>query len=167
MNDRIIDKDVLNKLQVIAKSLNEKKEYLVQLDNEILQKCTLDEIDEEVDESTDVSTRINEFIAKITDYVTSSSAALKPPNASPRPISPLEVLRPLSRAVTPPRPAIRNELYEYPDVQNTSINGRTQAVRLPKISLPRFKGDVTKFQHFGKAFDAQWMRIKVFQIYIS
>ena len=42
MNDRIIDKDVLNKLQVIAKSLNEKKEYLVQLDNEILQKCTLD-----------------------------------------------------------------------------------------------------------------------------
>ena len=102
MNDRIIDKDVLNKLQVIVKSLNEKKEYLVQLDDEILQKCTLDEIDKEGDESTCVSTRINEFIAKVTDYVNSSSTALKPPNASPCPISPLKVLRPLSKAFTPP-----------------------------------------------------------------
>ena len=32
------------------------------------------------------------------------------------------------------------------------MNGRTQAVRLPKISLPRFKGDVTKFQHFWQSF---------------
>ena len=106
MNDRIVDRDVLNKLQVIAKSLNEKNEYLLQLDNEILHKCTLDEIDEEVDESTNKSTRIDEFIAKITDYVNSSSTAVKP-------------LRPLSIAYTLPRPTVSNELYEYPAVQNT------------------------------------------------
>ena len=65
MNDRKIYKDVLNKLQVIARSLSEKKEYLVQLDNKILQKCTLDKLDEEVDESTDIGTRINDFMLRV------------------------------------------------------------------------------------------------------
>ena len=52
--------EIKTKLSVIAKSLNEKKTYLGQFDNEIIQKCSLEEIGAEVDELTDVSSRIDE-----------------------------------------------------------------------------------------------------------
>jgi len=152
MKDGIIDADISNKLQVKVQSLNEKKEYLSQLDEEILQNCTLHEVDGEVDESTDISTRIIEYIVKINDYLKGPKATLRSSNVNPHTIPALEVLSPQSRAYTPPRPAVSNELYESPDLPSTSSNGRNQGVRLPKISLPRFKGDVTKFQHFWQSF---------------
>ena len=63
------------KLHVIVKSLNEKKKYIEQLNNEILEKCTLDEIDDEIDESTDVNSRISESITTINDYISGSVAS--------------------------------------------------------------------------------------------
>ena len=152
MNEGIIDTDISNKLQVKVKSLNEKKEYLAQLDEEILQRCTLDEVDGEVDESTDISSRIIEYIVKINDYLKGPNTTFGTSNASPHPIPALEVLRPHSKAYTPPRPTASHGLYESPDVPSTSNNERNQGVRLPKITLPRFKGDVTKFQHFWQSF---------------
>ena len=152
MNEGIIDTDISNKLQVKVKSLNEKKEYLAQLDEEILQRCTLDEVDGEVDESTDISSRIIEYVVKINDYLKGPNTTFRTSNASPHPIPALEVLRPHSRTYTPPRPTASHGLFESPDVPSTSSNERNQGVRLPKITLPRFKGDVTKFQHFWQSF---------------
>ena len=152
MNEGIIDTDISNKLQVKVKSLNEKKEYLAQLDEEILQRCTLDEVDGEVDESTDISSRIIEYVVKINDYLKGPNTTFRTSNASPHPIPALEVLRPHSRTYTPPRPTASHGLYASPDVPSTSSNEGNQGVRLPKITLPRFKGDVTKFQHFWQSF---------------
>ena len=77
-------------------------------------------IDKDVDESTYVSAGIDQCTAKITDIMfIGSSTALKPSDANPPPISPLDVLCPLSRAYTPPQPTVSNELYECPDVQST------------------------------------------------
>ena len=86
MNEGIIDTDISNKLQVEVKSLNEKKEYLAQLDEEILQRCTLDEVDGEVDESTDISSRIIEYVVKINDYLKGPNTTFRTSNASPHPI---------------------------------------------------------------------------------
>jgi len=152
MKEGIIDADISNKLQVKVKSLNEKKEYLSQLDEEILQNCTLDEVDDDVDESTNISTQIIEYIVKFNDYLKGPKTTLRSSNVSPHTIPALEGLYPQSRAYTPPRPTVSNELYQSPDAPSTSSNERNQGVRLPKISLPRFKGDVTKFQHFWQSF---------------
>ena len=86
MKEAIIDTDISNKLQVKVKSLNEEKEYLAQLEEEILQKCTLEEVNGEVDESTDISMRIIEYIVKINDYLKGPKTALRSSNVSPRPI---------------------------------------------------------------------------------
>ena len=110
MKEGIIDADISNKLPVKVKSLNEKKEYLSQLDEEILQNCTLDEVDSEVDELTDISTRIIEYIVKINDYLKGPKTTLRLSNVSLHIIPAWEVLRPQSRAYTPPRPTVSNEL---------------------------------------------------------
>ena len=72
------------------KYLNEKKEYLAQLDEEILQRCTLDEVEGEVDESTDISTRIIDYVVKINDYLKGPNATLRTSNVSPHPIPALQ-----------------------------------------------------------------------------
>ena len=150
---QILDREIATKLLVIVKSLNEKKEYLEQLNNDILEKCTLDEIDDEVDESTDVSSRISESIVTINDYINSSVVLQKPTtNPSQRPASPLETISPPPGIFTPPQPTTDHEVPESPAAQSTSTNRRNQGVRLPKISLPRFNGDVTRFQHFWQSF---------------
>ena len=150
---QILDREIATKLLVIVKSLNEKKEYLEQLNNDILEKCTLDEIDDEVDESTDVSSRISESIVTINDYINSSVVLQKPTtNPSQRPASPLETISPPPGIFTPPQPTTDHEVPESPATQSTSTNRRNQGVRLPKISLPRFNGDVTRFQHFWQSF---------------
>ena len=125
---------------------------MAQLDEEILQKCTLDEVDGEVDESTNIVTRIIEYIVKISDCLKGPNTTFRTSNVSPHPIPALKVLRPHSRAYTPPSLTVSNGLYESPDVPSTSSNGRNQGVRGPKISLPRFKWDVTNFQHFWQSF---------------
>ena len=150
---QILDREIATKLLVIVKSLNEKKEYLEQLNNDILEKCTLDEIDDEVDESTDVSSRISESIVTINDYINSSVVLQKPTtNPSQRPASPLATISPPPGIFTPPQPTTDHEVPESPAAQSTSTNRRNQGVRLPKISLPRFNGDVTRFQHFWQSF---------------
>ena len=61
-----LDQEIATKLNVIVKSLNEKKEFLEQLNNEILEKCALDEIDDEIDESTDVTRELVKVLQQST-----------------------------------------------------------------------------------------------------
>ena len=56
-------------MEVIANSIYQKRDYLTQLDNEIILKCNMDDIDCEVDESTEICTRINESILKLRGYI--------------------------------------------------------------------------------------------------
>ena len=167
MNEGIIDTDISNKLQVKVKSLNEKKEYLGQLDEEILQKCTLDEVDGEVDESTDISSRIIEYVVKINDYLKGPYTTFGTSNASPHPIPALEVLRPHSRAYTPPRPTASHGLYESQMYRAHQATKETKGLDSQRLHYQDSKGMSQNFNIFGKAFDVPFMKINAFQMYTS
>eukprot|EP00794_Sanderia_malayensis_P018941 gene18941-20846_t len=59
------DVEIKSRLITISKALKDKRDYIVKLDEEILQKCSLDEIDDEVDETTDISSKVLEIIGEI------------------------------------------------------------------------------------------------------
>ena len=142
-----LDPEIRNKLEIKAQSIQQKKEYISQLDNEIIKKCNLNEIDREVDETTDVSTRIDEGLAQLKNYLNKYGNSVERMTTQ----SPTMLIRPPTGISTPPRQP-NQVVIESPSSQRSTSNHRRQGVRLPKISLPRFHGDITKFQHFWQSF---------------
>ena len=144
--------DVLAKTTAMCVQLKEKRQVLQQLDNQILGKCPSTDIDRETEEATEVSTRIIEIATKLEDFAlgkyatrhepvinaTPNVSTPAPSNPAPAPIS----LTP-TREVSPPNSLDRSN--------SESMNFRQQ-VRLPKINLPRFNGDITRFQSFWQSF---------------
>ena len=94
-----LDPEIRNKLEIKAQSIQQKKEYISQLDNEIIKKCNLNEIDHEVDETTDVSTRIDESLAKLKNYLNKYGNSEERTTTQ----SPTMVIRPPTGISTPPR----------------------------------------------------------------
>ena len=156
----------------------------MKLDDEILQKCPIDDITGEVDESTDVSTWINEIVAKIEAFERKVCSNLMKEaimqrnlgrTATPQGISVLNDQGQVSQAsisavnaqehVSTPQgmpvlsaPRQVNQVSTPQGIPlisrfNTSASSTSaQGVKLPKIQLPKFRGDVTKFQAFWQSF---------------
>ena len=82
--------EIKTKLSVIAKSLNEKKTYLGQLVNEMLQKCSIEEIDVEVHVLMRLFQKLT-IIVKFQRFPSLTSQGTVSPE-----------LRPTSRIYTPP-----------------------------------------------------------------
>ena len=59
-----LSSEVLAKLDSISVTLKKKQEYLVALDNEILEKCSIDKINKEIEEATETSANIEETLSK-------------------------------------------------------------------------------------------------------
>ena len=142
-----LDPEIKDKLEVKAESIQQKREYISQLDNEIIKKCDLNEIDREVDETTDVRTRIDEGLIKLKTYLNKHGNSVERTTMQ----APTMVIRPPLGIFTPPR-QLNQAASESPSSQRSTNNARSQGVRLPKISLPRFNGDITNFQHFWQSF---------------
>ena len=64
-----LDPEIRNKLEIKAQSIQRKREYISQLDNKIIKKCNLNEIDHEVDETTDARLLIDKGLVKLKNYL--------------------------------------------------------------------------------------------------
>ena len=60
--------ELTTKLSAILKMLKVKLDDLVKLDDEILQRCNVDQIEKEVDEANDLSSRIIEISERIEGF---------------------------------------------------------------------------------------------------
>ena len=76
--------DVLTKLSSISKTLKKKQECLTVLDDKILQKCGISEINKEIAEATETSAKIEETLSKIEEFVKGAYVANPIAEASPR-----------------------------------------------------------------------------------
>ena len=147
--------ETIFKLKAITKYLQEKQVILAKLDDEILHKCLIEDITGEVDESTDVSTRSNEIVAKIVAFERKVRRNLKNEaivqqnlgrTTTPQGIPVLSAPRQANQASTPQSNPLISRF-------NTSASSTSaQGVKLPKIQLPKFRGDLTKFQAFWQSF---------------
>ena len=149
--------NVSSRVESIEESLATKKEYLKQIDEEIVGLCSIGEIGKEVEENSDWETRINETLGKIRNFkqgryrATPSRIANSQPSTAPVTSTPV-------RDGTPSNDQ-QNSSGE--GTSNSDLNLSSQShsssgsfgVKLPKISLPRFNGEITKFPTFWQSFN--------------
>ena len=130
-NESSTDKEEFTRqLAIMLKTLKEKQSYLTKLDEEILQRCPMEEIEREIDEATDISIKIDEIVDQIEEKLRATSCT------STRTRSEIFNILP------------SNEL----NVSASSNRSTMQGIKLPKLNLPRFNGDITKFQPFWQSF---------------
>eukprot|EP00794_Sanderia_malayensis_P006304 gene6304-biopygen5218 len=119
---------VITKADALLNTLREKKKYLHQLNEKIMELCDIEDIEREVEESDEINTNITEIITRLD--------ALK--------------IRLTNQDVHEER---RSSTPNHLNNSHTSSNSRIQTgIRLPKFSLGKFNGDVMRFQAFWQSF---------------
>ena len=133
-----LSSDMFAKLESIMATLKLKQKQLSKLDVEIVAKCDMEDIEKEMVESSDIATRIEEIIAKI-------NVCQKGGYGESEAVSQFRCG--LSPGATPFIPAT-----DMLNRSGASLHSSGTGVKLPKIMLPSFNGDITKFQSFWQSF---------------
>ena len=141
----LADEKILIKIASIQSTLQRKLQSLDVIDEKLILKCPAGEIEKIMEESGDVTARVTETIHKIESFV--KKAEGKTPERAtnlPIPLTTSSPIMPVPAAAT----AIRNTS------NNSSSSSQSSGVRLPKITLPRFNGDITRFYSFWQSFES-------------
>ena len=141
--------DIL-KLMQLKQSLEEKATILTTIDEKILEKTPDDEVEEEIQQSDIFAERIQLTIIKLTkvlgeiekmsDGAIDTSTDRRTPSRSTS-LAPSRSPTPTPR-VTPPSETV-----------TATVSGTTK-VKLPKLSLKKFNGDVSKWTSFWDSFES-------------
>ena len=117
-----------NRLDVISSLLENKLKTLDGLDNEINSLCPLEDITKEIEESKEIVAQIFDCQKQIEQLRKSVESPQVPP-------------------VFVPPSAVNVQTNQHSTMASNSVKPR-----LPKLSLPKFRGDVTKWHSFGDSF---------------
>ena len=141
--------DIL-KLMQLKQSLEEKVTILTTLDEKILEKTPDEEVEEEIQQSDIFAERIQLTIIKLTkvlgeiekmsDGAIDTSTDRRTPSRSTS-LAPSRSPTPTPR-VTPPSETV-----------TATVSGTTK-VKLPKLSLKKFNGDVSRWTSFWDSFES-------------
>ena len=169
LNAEILTEDDFDRSETICEPLDEKRKTLECLDEDILKQVKIEDIDEEINEAADHLARILSIKRKITKKLSSKTGTdVRGEHETDRPVRPSPRLldRHERETVEPfrPRLAFPNYESELPESRERSYPGysghqpRTPMSvvgtksKLPKLYLPKFKGDRTKFTAFWDSF---------------
>ncbi|MCP4479238.1 MAG: DUF1759 domain-containing protein [Planctomycetaceae bacterium] len=135
----------ISRLKSLSVTLTGKQKYLTTLDEEILSKSKIEDLEQEIEETAEWEMKINEILSKIEGFQKEKQEV--------RPV----VEESLRVGGTSPARSRNSEIsgsIRSPTRQYNQPHGNAETgVRLPKISLPRFNGDVTKFSSFWQSFE--------------
>ena len=149
----------LRRLKTIQGLLEEKRAVLGALDVEIIESCPLEDVEQETVDSEEISESIVECIEQIksvvtrTEVISEASVARESRNVSPRD----ETVR-TNNSNESGAPAVERTRSGSVPTVNESLQFNELPVtlkpKLPKIELPKFNGDVTKFCSFWESFQS-------------
>ena len=144
-----LNSDLVAKIESWAATLRKKQKLISKLDEEILMKCEMSEIENEIEESSEISTKIDEILTKMDtcrngNYVFEAEQPRTPQRSSTPPATQGNTLTHTSPPFVPSDVLNRSG--------STASNASNMGIRLPKISLPKFSGDITKFRSFWQCF---------------
>ena len=141
---------VLTRLKTIDEQLAEKTKTLKNLDEEVLRLIEVTEIENDVLESETVVDKIAQLRGEI-------NAFLKKPIKLPEELSSDHVRSTMAREPVSTDPSPRRDSTSRIDdpgiIEMPSRSGGMKP-KLPKLHLPRFAGDITKFQTFWDSFES-------------
>ena len=156
------------RLRVKLSTLQEKLTELSRLDQDILSVIDPNEIVNEVEQVSEIELRMKEAIAKIKSVIDKhqtsergsviSNSSRRTRNSQAN--SQQSQTRSSSPAASEDGQSVQSRIPS--EGSRSSRNGNSFAkVKLPKIPLPRFNGDITKFLHFGTASRVWWILMKI------
>jgi hypothetical protein len=147
-----IDQSKLDRLTMLDKLLNEKLVLVKKLDDEILEECDIKDIEKDIEESEEITSRVYEIKNKIKklcakehqgDQVQSIPEAHKNMTIS-EPLNSQPTLVEISTESVSGH--LNQESYQV------SMAQFVPKIRLPKLSLLKFNGEITKFRTFWDSF---------------
>ena len=153
--------DVLSWLDSITQSLASKWDYLKELTKEILALCCMEDLEKEIEESSEWDTRIIEVRQKIEYFKRGSYGAVPASNINSRQTilqssTPTRVINTENvgeNGQSLPGPLLSGQSSHNQSMELSHSSVGTVGIRMPKISLPRFNREVTKFPTFWQSFD--------------
>ena len=144
-----IDQSILDRLTTLDKLLNEKLALVKKLDDEILEECDIKDIEKDMEESEEITSRVYESKNKIEKLCAKEHQVQSIPVAHKN----TTISEPL------------NSQPSLADISTESVSGHLNQesyqvsmaqfvpkTRLPKLSLLKFNGEITKFRTFGIVF---------------
>ena len=134
------------RLEAIQKSLREKQTDVNGLNEKILEFCPEINIEKEIDETTELNFRIDEILGRIQAFKDGCYAQTNTFGVGSGTTH--IITSTLSREAENVEEATNNEH----GLNTSGVTMGSVAIRLPKITLPRFNGDITRFMSFWQSF---------------
>ena len=145
-----LEEKTRNRLARIEKVLKEKTELIHDLDEKIIAVCKVEDIKEEIENAEDLKMRVMDAI----EAISIGTMPTTPFNSS----SSSNLTQGTNTIFIPPSsPGSSSGSQQQPqgNFGNGTENPKTARTKLPKITLHRFKGDVTQFRTFWDTFKSQ------------
>ena len=133
--DAVLTPNILARINSISVSVSQKQKYLAELDEKILEKIPLEQIEKEIDDAMDWTVKLTEIVNLIEEIKKSSSDTQTSHSAE-------------ATASVAVDPGSSNVEATSPHDRSYSSVSSLQGVRLPKLELPKFNGDITMFNSF-------------------
>ena len=152
----------IRRLTTIQRLLEEKRVVLKGLDEEIIDTCPLNEVEQETIEAEEISELIVECIEQIKAVIETKSEVTKELTDQTREsqllLSRDETVRTNNDKDKSGAPADDKRSGSPPATVNKSLERSELPVtlkpRLPKIELPKFNGNITKFRSFWESYES-------------
>ena len=145
-NSRVADSSQRERFASLQKSLQEKLKLLFKLDEDILNSCATDDIEVEIEEAETVNSRITEIIEQCKRV---KQASTKPESTA---VEALEVTSPAHNSHRDHNADDEDSIItDETHVRQVTVVGALKP-KLPKLTLPKFKGEVTQFCSFWDSY---------------
>ena len=134
ITNEILTKDDVSRIQVIQCLLEEKLKTLNTIDQDVLTLCSEGEIEKEIEDSEAIVARImgvnNAIAERIKQYEQPS------------------------QVITGESIIAQISMHNMATGVTSSVESKPAKPKLPKLNLPKFKGDVTSFTTFWEIFES-------------
>ncbi|XP_068757562.1 uncharacterized protein [Montipora capricornis] len=136
--DTLTDED-FQQLDVIKRLVDGKLKKLEEIDQNVLSLCTLETIEGEIEGSDKVSAKVVECQKKIQDVVQKHNERMNSLNTT---------------VSSSPQQLFNQGMYSHDPFGASSPSANQVKAKLPKLTLPKFWGDLTNWMSFWDSFES-------------
>ena len=141
--------NLIAKIESISTSLRQKQQYVKELNDQLIEKIKIQRIEREIEEAAEWDSKIFEVINKIEQIKLGNYTSEQQPSRS----EPGQVRSNAQHEEqVEHKEQVKQEEQQESSSLNSSFIAQQAAIRLPKINLPKFGGDITEFNAFWQSF---------------
>ena len=154
---KIDENGCIERFTTLDRLLDEKLKFVRKLDEEILEACSVESIAQDIEEAEEITSKVYDTRKKIETILTKKPT--NPVGGTLQLPTPLIDSSPPGNLLNTQGTLIDMTQEEINEVSNPIANASlptssTARPRLPKLTLPKFRGEITKFRGFWESFQS-------------